>query len=146
MLPQLRAMGQMACVEGLRRSNDRSAQYRLTLTEPQIQALARRRQEALAEAGRVEFGEGALPQLIAAFCDSPYLCQANYEETLAELLVLFYHFKNESRDRLSDGEVIAGMKRIFDGPAQGAVELLADAPPEALTDPDWGEVNRWSGD
>ena len=60
--------------------------------------------------------------------------------------MLFYHFKTRSRDRLSDGEVIAGMKRIFDGPAQGAVELLADAPPEALTDPDWGEVNRWSGD
>ena len=43
MLLQLRAMGQMACVEGLRRSNDRSAQYGLTLTEPQIQALVWRR-------------------------------------------------------------------------------------------------------
>ena len=71
MLLQLRAMGQMACVEGLRRSNDRSAQYGLTLTGPRSRPWSGGGRRPLAEAGRVEFGEGALPQLIAAFCDSP---------------------------------------------------------------------------
>lgn len=30
-------------------------------------------------------GEGALGKLIAAFCDSPYIVQNAYEETLMEL-------------------------------------------------------------
>lgn len=146
MLPQLRAMELAACVESLRRSNDFSAQFGLLLSEPQMLALAQRRQEALVDTGRVEFGEGVLHQLVEAFCDSPYLCQANYEETLAELQALFYYFKNESRDRLSDEELIAGMKRIFDGPAQGATEYLSGVPTEAFTDPDWGEEPLWRED
>lgn len=144
MLPQLSGWSAMACVEGLRRSNDMSARFGLSLSEPQMQALARRRQEALLDTGRVELGEGILPRLIEAFCDSPYLCQANWEETLGELQELFYYFKNESRDRLSDDELIDGMKRLFDGPARGATEYLAGLPVEAFTDPDWGEEPLWN--
>ena len=146
MLPQLRALQLATCVEGLRKSNDLSAQFGLVLSEPQMLALAQQRQEVLLETGRVEFGEGVLTKLVTAFCGSPYLCQANYEETLAELQELFYYFKNEGRDRLSDDELIAGMKRIFDGPAQGATEYLSGVPAEAFADPDWGEESLWSRD
>lgn len=123
----------------LAQSNRVSSQFGLVLSERQIQTLVSRRREALAAVGRLEFGTGVLHLLAETFCDSPYLCQANYEETLGMLQALFYYYKNESRDRLSDWEVIDGMKRIFDGPAQGAIQYLADAPVEALIDPDWRE-------
>ena len=146
MLPQLSGWSAIACVEGLRKSNDMSARFGLSLSEPQMRALARRRQEALLDSGRGELGEGILPRLIEAFCDSPYLCQANWEESLGDLQELFYYFKNESRDRLSDDELIASMKRLFDGPARGATEYLAGLPVEAFTDPDWGEELLWNED
>lgn len=144
MLPQLRGWSTMACVAGLDRSNDLSARFGLILSEPQMLALAQRRQKALLDTGRVELGEGILPRLIETFCDSPYLCQANYEETLGDLQELFYYFKNESRDQLSDDELIAGMKRLFDGPAQGATEYLAGLPVEAFGDPYWGKEPLWN--
>ena len=34
-------------------------------------------------------------------------------------------------------KVLDGMKRLFDGVAQGATEYLAGVPVEALTDLDW---------
>ena len=140
MLPQLSGWSAMACVEGMRKSNDLSAWFGLTLSEPQMRALAQRRQEALLNTGRMELGEGILPRLIEVFCDSLYLCQANYEETLGDLQELFYYVKNESREQLSDDELIAGMRRLFDGPAQGAVEYLTGLPVEAFADPYWGEM------
>lgn len=146
MLPQFSEWSAMACVAGLCRSNGLSARFGLILSESQMWALAQRRQEALLDTGRVELGEGILPRLIEVFCDSPYLCQSNYEETLGDLQELFYYFKNESRDRLSDDELLAGMKRIFDGPAQGAMEYLAGVPVEVFADPHWGEEPVWTED
>lgn len=143
---QLRQLQLADCVERLEQSNQISARYGLVLTGAQMEALAQRRFEVLEEMGRVEFGVAVLPKLAEAFCDSPYLCQSNYEETLGELQELFYYFKNESGDRIADDELIAGMKRIFDGKAQGATEYLSGVPMEAFTDPDWGEEPIWSED
>ena len=47
--------------------------------------LINKRFEALKNTGRIEFDEGILKKLIEAFCDSPYIMQNNYEETLEEL-------------------------------------------------------------
>lgn len=67
---------------------------------------------------RVEFGGGVLKQLVRAFCASPYLDQENYADTLAQLQALFYHFKQESHDRIPDDELIAAMAQCFDGRAK----------------------------
>ena len=97
----------------------------LLLSDTQIQALAEQRIQALAHTGRVEFGPGILQTLIYRFYDSPYLTQVNYEQTIVELQELFYTFKNETKDRLSDDELLGVMKAIFDGKAQGSVEYLS---------------------
>lgn len=123
--------------QALTRVNQRVSPYGLTLTAGQITVLLQQRQEALADTGRVEFGTGALPMLVEAFCDSPYLASDNYAETLGELQALFYYFKGESREQLTDQEVVDGMKRLFDGVAQGSVDYLSGVPVEALTDLDW---------
>ena len=128
---QLQSFSQPALtrpIQALTQANQITSQYGLVLTEQQMLSLLQQRQEALEATGRVEFGDGVLHLLAERFCDSPFLCPANYEETLGELQALFYYFKNECRDRLTDREVLDGMKRLFDGVAQGATEYLAGVP------------------
>lgn len=107
-------------------SNAETAAYGLTLTAQQALALAQTRAEALKAANRVELGGGAARAIITAFCDSPYITQEDYAETLQGLIELFYTFKNETYDRVSDEALIRCMKRAFDGKCRGSLELLAD--------------------
>lgn len=116
----------------LRDSNEFSIKYGLMLSEKQIFNLVQRRFDTLRDNGRIEFGEGILKKLIYAFCDSPYINQLNYEESLSELQDAFYYFKNETDDRLSDDELIEYMKETFDGKAQGSIEYLTATSLEEL--------------
>lgn len=106
-------------------SNHISEKFGLTLSQSQMQELLTRRTQALRSTGRVEFGGGILPKLIKTFCDSPYLTQTEYAQTLEELQDLFYAFKSESGERLTDDELLGLMRWCFDGPAGGATEYLA---------------------
>ena len=84
------------------------------------------------DSGRVEFEGGILPKLIGAFCDSPYAETETWAETLAALQEAFYFFKSEAEDRLTDDELIAFMKSVFNGRAQGSAEYLTGTSLEAL--------------
>ncbi|MBC5736891.1 DUF6323 family protein [Lawsonibacter faecis] len=112
-------------VRDLELCNRATAEYGLALTNRQMLALAERRVQALRDADRVEFGEGVLKKLVFAFRDSPYLDQAHYEETLTELQDIFYFYKNESGERLSDDELIAHMRGAYNGWCRGSLEALA---------------------
>jgi len=106
--------------------NQISGAYGLRLSEGQMQILAENRIHSLKDAGRVEFGPGVLKDIVAAFCDSPYIYQENYEETLAGLQDIFYYFKSESMEGISDSDLIDSMARIFNGEAGGSLGYLAD--------------------
>ena len=67
-----------------------------------------------------------IKKLIEAFCDSPYIMQNNYEETLEELQDIFYFFKEEAMEQISDDELIEFMKRDFDGKCQGSIVVLLE--------------------
>jgi hypothetical protein len=108
----------------LRDCNDLTVRYGLYFSEEQMQNLAKRRFKSLRDTGRIEFGQGILKKLVTEFCDSPYITQENYEDTILELQDSFYYFKNESMDRISDEELIAFMKRHFDGICQGSLDYL----------------------
>ena len=110
----------------LAKCNLSSAPYGLTLSPDGLQRLMAQRGEALRGTGRIEVGEGVLPLLVETFRSSPYLIQTQYEETLAELQELFYQFKNECLDLLSDRELAEAMALIFDQAAQGSLEFLAE--------------------
>jgi len=112
--------------------NQKTARYGLILTAPQMRALVEGRFQALKATGRVEFGEGILKKLIGAFCDSPYLTAGTYENTLAELQDMFYYFKGEALERLSDDELIEAMRILFNGKAGGSLEYLSGTSLEAL--------------
>lgn len=65
--------------------NQKTEAFGLMLTNEDAQMLMECRKENLKEQERVEFGEGILPKLIYAFCDSQYISQDNYVETVSAL-------------------------------------------------------------
>ncbi len=116
---------QRQAIGEIMKCNDMTARFGLELTERQAAQLVETRAFALKTAGRIEFGGGVIQKLIYAFCDSPYLMGQNYESTLHELVELFYYYKNETENRFSDDELIDFMKKAYDGPCAGSLELLA---------------------
>lgn len=106
--------------------NEATATYGLSLTEEQMLGLVERRHEALRATGRVEFGRGALRDIVAAFRDSPYLLQETYVETLADVQDAFYRYKEEAETcgGISDDELIAALRTAFDERVHGAVDAL----------------------
>ncbi len=104
--------------------NDLTSRYGLSLTKMQALELIKIRGDSLRANGRIEFGGGIIDKIIKVFCDSDYLSQENYAETLGELLEIFYYYKNEALDDLSDDELIDLMKNYFDGTCAGSLELL----------------------
>ena len=109
-----------------------SEKYGLSLSEHEITELVECRQEALLASGRIEFAGGIIPKLIYAFCDSPYMEQSNYANTLAELQEAFYYYKTDAMERFSDDELIEFMVKVFNGRAQGSTEYLMGTSLEAL--------------
>ena len=104
----------------------------LSLSEQQMECIALRRIDALQATGRVEFGESVLRKLVYAFCDSPYIRQAEYADMLAGLLDVFYYFKSECMEQLTDDELIEGMRIIFDEAASGSLSFLANLDREIM--------------
>lgn len=122
----------LATAQALEASNQIARRYGLCLTPSQIQILIAERFEVLADTGRVEFGEGVLPLLAYAFCDSPYIVRDDYASTLGALQSLFYTFKNETEDAMSDDELVEALKTLYDGKAQGSLEYLENLTPGDL--------------
>lgn len=102
-----------------------TVRYGLKLTEADAHALAEAQSRALKTAGRVAFAGGVVNELAVAFCDSPYINQDGWADTLAELADAFYEFKKESLDGIDDAEAVALMKRLFDGDwCEGSMDRL----------------------
>ena len=114
---------QTETVRALEACNQKTAAFGLTLTGEEMEALAEGRERALADTGRVEFGDGILPALIDALCDSLYLQQSDWAETLLSAQAVFYHWKEEAGDLVPDRALLAFLRRAFDG-ARGAISYL----------------------
>lgn len=116
---------QKQAVNEIIKCNDLTARFGLELTEKQAKNLVETRSAALNENGRIEFGGGVIDKIIYEFCDSPFISMRNYEKTLHELIEVFYYYKNETLDMMSDEELIKYMKKAFNGVCKGSLELLA---------------------
>lgn len=106
--------------------NEYTKKFGVSLTEQDAIMLMEARKNSLKEQERIEFSEGILSKLIYAFCDSPYIYQDNYVDTIEILQGIFYLYKNESLDELTDDELIEYMKDKFEGVCQGSLEYLED--------------------
>lgn len=104
--------------------NEQTNRFGLVLSDKEAKELLVCRKNSLKENQRVEFGESILPKIIFAFCDSQYINQDNYFEVLSELQEIFYTFKNESQDEMTDDELITFMKKEFEEVCFGDIEYL----------------------
>ncbi len=105
-------------------SNRYGERFGLSLTEEEAKLLMEERERCLKEQHRVEFGESILPRLIQAFCDSDYIRGEDYAEVLGRLQEIFYLFKNESMDLLTDDELLTFMREQYDETCFGDLEYL----------------------
>ncbi len=105
--------------------NKTTEQYGIIITPVQAALMSQSQSDALKKTGRIEFGTGIADKLINAFSPSPYMPQNNYDEFFCELINLFYEFKNETHDALTDAETVDFMKSAFDGFCRGSLELLS---------------------
>ena len=99
----------------------------LALSTTDIQALVTGRIEALDETERVEFGSGIAKDLVLGFAGSPFVAQTTFTQTLIDLQALFYEFKNESMEQITDEDLIQSMRSLYDDVANGDMERLAAA-------------------
>lgn len=106
--------------------NEKTEKFGLSLTQEEAEELVASRNESLKEHQRIEFGEGILDKLIYVFCDSQYISQNNYLEQLKKLQDVFYFFKNECKDKLTDEELIQFMKEQYEDVCMGDIQYLAD--------------------
>ena len=104
--------------------NQKTARYGLELTEADAKTLAETRNSELRRQQRIEFGEGILPKLIDTFCDSPYMDQGTYVETLIRLQEIFFLYKNEMLDEISDDELLQFMREQYDEICFGDLDYL----------------------
>ncbi len=111
-------------IQKVMESNQYTEQYGLTLSEQDAEILAQERKSTLIEQKRVEFGESILPRIIYEFCDSAFINQSNYVESLTRLQEIFFLYKNEMLDEISDEELLNFMKEQFETVCFGDFDYL----------------------
>lgn len=120
----LEAMTQQNQIQQLLAANQYTEQFGLVLSEQDAKMLVRERMETLKRERRVEFGKSILPAIIYAFCDSAYIHQSHYVETLIRLQEMFFMYKNEMDDELTDDELLNFMKEQFETVCYGDLDYL----------------------
>ena len=75
-------------------TNQYTEQFGLALSKQDAELILENRKMTLREQRRIEFGEGIVPKLIHEFCDSAYIDQSNYADTIIRLQEIFYLYKN----------------------------------------------------
>ena len=111
-------------IQNILEVNQKTARYGLELTEADAKTLSETRNSELRRQQRIEFGEGILPKLIDAFCDSPYMAQGTYVETLIRLQEIFFLYKNAMLDEISDDELLQFMREQYDEICFGDLDYL----------------------
>ena len=110
--------------EEVMQTNAYTERYGLVLSSEETEVLLAERQKSLQAQRRVEFGQGILPKIIQEFCDSAYISQSNYTETLARLQDIFFLYKNEMQDEITDDELLHFMKEQFESVCFGDLDYL----------------------
>ena len=75
------------------KTNETTERFGLSLTEQDAKLILAERKNALAEQKRIEFGEGIATKIIYEFCDSEYIHQSNYVETIIHCRKYFIYIK-----------------------------------------------------
>ena len=94
-------------------TNKDTERYGLVLSEQDARAIVENRKKSLQEQKRVEFGEGITPKIIREFCDSEFVRQDNYADTIMRL-----------QDEITDDELLHLMREQYDKLCFGNLDYL----------------------
>lgn len=111
-------------LEKVMNSNQYTEQFGLRLSQQDAQLILDNRLDELRTQRRVEFGEGIATKIIREFCDSNYIDQNNYVDTIIRLQEIFYLYKNEMNDEITDDELLHLMKEQYEELCFGDLEYL----------------------
>ena len=111
-------------LEKVIQTNRMTERYGLILTEEDARLILEERGNSLREQKRVEFGEGIVTKIIYEFCDSDYIDQSNYVNTIIRFQEIFYLYKNEMQDEITDDELLHFMKEQFESICFGDLDYL----------------------
>lgn len=107
-------------------TNQYTEKYGLTLSNEDAGILAKERINTLKQEQRIEFGQGILTKIIYTFCDSAYIMQDNYRDSLLRLQDIFFLYKNEMMDEITDDELLEFMKEQFETVCYGDFGYLEE--------------------
>lgn len=105
-------------------TNQETEKYGLSLSEEEARLLVTERGNSLKEQRRIEFSGGITEKLILEFCDSEYIEQSNYVDAISRLQDIFYLYKNEMQDEITDDELLHFMKEQFETVCFGDLDYL----------------------
>ncbi|MBE6610417.1 MAG: hypothetical protein E7634_07085 [Ruminococcaceae bacterium] len=111
----------------LLRLNDVTREHGITLSKKDCAEIAECRSELLRDTERIEVGAGAVTKIIETFCESGYINQQNFKDTVEGLLECFYTIKTETDDKVSDEDALRFLKYLFEYEAGGDVARLYDS-------------------
>lgn len=97
----------------LMKLNEESINYGLTLTEEDVRQITRNTKETLKKTGRIETCTDSLEKIIAFLYSSPYTQKDYYVEVISDMEEIFYFFKNQVLDLLSDDEIIEILEKAY---------------------------------
>lgn len=120
-MTEMQGQHQLAKVMETNRITER---FGLVLREEDAQLILQERSYALRQQRRVEFGPGIAEKIIYEFCDSAYIDQDNYVDTIIRLQEIFYLYKNETLDEMTDDELLHLMKEQFENLCFGDLDYL----------------------
>ncbi len=120
----LEVMNRQQWMKQIQETNQYTSKYGLQLSEEDTELLIEEKNHTLKAERRVEFGQSVIPQIIYIFCDSAYISQDNYLDTLIRLQEIFFLYKNEMQDEITDEELLNFMKEQFEDICYGDLEYL----------------------
>lgn len=117
-------MRQEKKLDKLTETNKTAERFGLVLSRQEALMIAEEEKNILKEQKRIEMGEGIAARIIYEFCDSAYIDQSSYVETVIRLQEIFYLYKNEMQDEISDEELLHLMKEFFENICFGDLDYL----------------------
>lgn len=120
----LEIMNSQMWLEQVQETNRYTEQFGLSLSQEDTEILLAEKNNILKAERRIEFGQSILREIVYTFCDSAYISQENYTETLIRLQEIFYLYKNEMQDEITDEELLHFMREQFETICYGDLDYL----------------------
>lgn len=111
-------------IQAVAEANQYTERFGISISGKEARELVACKNESLKKYGRVEFGESILKKLIYVFCDSDYVRQDNFTPVVSRLQDIFFQFKNEAMDLITDDELLTYMREQFDEVCFGDLDYL----------------------